>query len=138
MVTDGLSNTTIIGEDADLANLWQNGVKLGPSGSSAKPTSARGVSGGPGRDGGIWNDWQMGSPQLRNIVPGSATSTGSYTKNGPCTIGCYNQHNLYSFHPGGAQVLMGDGSARMLSNNTDMNTVARLMVRNDGQVIGDF
>ncbi len=45
---------------------------------------------------------------------------------------------LSSAHTGGVQVLLGDGSARFISDNIDMFTLRLLSVRNDGQVLGEF
>jgi prepilin-type processing-associated H-X9-DG protein len=45
---------------------------------------------------------------------------------------------LLSAHTGGVHILLGDGSVRFLSNNTDMKTIKRLATRDDGQVLGEF
>ena len=44
---------------------------------------------------------------------------------------------INSQHPGGALVLMGDGSAKMLKNETDMVMLKRYAVRDDRLVISD-
>ncbi len=145
MVTDGTSNTTLVGEGADLQSVWSMGKRLGASGNSA-PGSNTGYTGGPSRQAGAWNDWVMGASQLHEIVPGSTTANGNSnhvndsTNGGPggCLINCSNQDNLYSFHIGGVQVLMADGSVRFISQNTSSTTLIKLMSRNDGQVVGDF
>jgi prepilin-type processing-associated H-X9-DG protein len=43
-----------------------------------------------------------------------------------------------SYHVGGVQVALADGSVRFVSDNVDNETWARLGNRNDGQVIGEF
>ena len=43
-----------------------------------------------------------------------------------------------SFHPGGCQFVLCDGSVRLISNTVDIDTLTRLVVRNDGLVVGDF
>ena len=45
---------------------------------------------------------------------------------------------LYSFHAGGANVAMGDGSVRFVSTNIDTYTLASLLTRDCGEVLGDF
>lgn len=51
----------------------------------------------------------------------------------------YGSNNpLSSAHTGGVQILLGDGSARFLSDNVDMLTLRRLSTRNDGQVLGEY
>ena len=43
-----------------------------------------------------------------------------------------------SDHVGGAQFLLGDGSARFISENIDAEVLKNLGNRHDGQLIGDF
>lgn len=45
---------------------------------------------------------------------------------------------LLSAHIGGAHVLMGDGTVRLISDNTDVLLVKRLVSKNDGLPIGEF
>ena len=40
-----------------------------------------------------------------------------------------------SFHPGGAMVVLADGSTRFLSQSLDPETLRRLVLRNDGQAV---
>ena len=42
------------------------------------------------------------------------------------------------FHPGGANVLMADGSVRFVAETTDPGTVRALLTRNDGQSVNFF
>jgi prepilin-type N-terminal cleavage/methylation domain-containing protein/prepilin-type processing-associated H-X9-DG protein len=43
--------------------------------------------------------------------------------------------SLSSFHPGGANVCMADGSVRFLKNSTNLNTIWALGSRNNGEVL---
>lgn len=43
-----------------------------------------------------------------------------------------------SYHPGGTQVLLGDGSVRFVSDSVAIDTWINLSRRADGQVLGDF
>jgi len=64
---------------------------------------------------------------------------GTVSGGGNCAINCNGDlQNLYSFHTGGAQVVMGDGSVKFLSENLDYNIMWKLVGRNDGNVIGEF
>jgi len=45
---------------------------------------------------------------------------------------------LNSTHPGGANVVFGDGSVRFLSNSTPLLVLAQLGIRDDGTVIGNY
>ena len=62
---------------------------------------------------------------------GNRATTGIGQDNGTNTP-------LTSNHVGGVHVLLGDGSARMLSDNMDFATLCRLAVRDDGQPVGEF
>jgi prepilin-type processing-associated H-X9-DG protein len=55
---------------------------------------------------------------------------------GPCAVNCQNGEDLYSFHTGGANILMCDGSAHLLNANVSLTTVCELVVPNDGYVLG--
>jgi prepilin-type N-terminal cleavage/methylation domain-containing protein/prepilin-type processing-associated H-X9-DG protein len=44
-------------------------------------------------------------------------------------------YSLSSFHPGGANVCMADGSVRFLKNSTNLNTIWSLGSRDNGEVI---
>src|SRR2546423_446907 len=57
---------------------------------------------------------------------------------GQCAINCTNQREVYSFHPGGANVLMADGSVRFLKESIDIRVFAGLVTRAGGEVPGDF
>lgn len=52
---------------------------------------------------------------------------------GPLDVGSFG-----SFHVGGSQFLLGDGSVRFLSVNIKTEILHSLGSRNDGQLIGDF
>jgi hypothetical protein len=130
-VTDGLSNTAMIVETANRANQWSMGKLIGSSNQSGQNDS----NGNPALGGDAWNDWQMGVNIVRAVAPNSVLGNRS---NGQCTINCNNQFNLYSMHTGGAQVVLGDGSVRFLSQNIAVLTVYNLLCINDGNALGDF
>jgi prepilin-type processing-associated H-X9-DG protein len=70
---------------------------------------------------------------VSGINPGTLPPAISFP--GPCAVNCQNGEDLYSFHPGGANVLMGDGSVHMLNSNISLTTVLELLVPNDGFVL---
>lgn len=53
-------------------------------------------------------------------------------------MGHANSGQPYSNHTGVCQVSLCDGSARAISNNVDLAVFLNLMLRDDGQVLGDF
>lgn len=60
------------------------------------------------------------------------------TANPPGKIGCDFGQEFHSFHTGGAQFLLVDGSARFVSENIDIVTFSALLSRKGAEVIGEF
>jgi prepilin-type processing-associated H-X9-DG protein len=55
------------------------------------------------------------------------------------SMNCTNNGEIYSFHTGGANMLFGDGSVRLLRDSTSVGVMAALISRNGGEVLpGDF
>jgi prepilin-type processing-associated H-X9-DG protein len=108
-ITDGASNTLLLAEDAGFPAEWTMGkmteVKFG--------TTA----------------WASANNILR--IGGFNPATG--TTPGPCAVNCYNKHEIYSFHPGGANVLFADGATRFLGAAADINVVSALVTRRGGE-----
>jgi len=115
-VTDGLTNTIAATELAGRPDYWAGGVKQ-PEGSAP----------------GYFNEWgPWASPQ--RIFFSGYTHDG-LTRFGPCAVNCSNLEGIYSFHPGGANVLMGDGSVHFISESVSVELVARMIDVDDGEVI---
>lgn len=69
--------------------------------------------------------------------------TGAPIWNKPLTVAAgYNSSSascvFSSYHAGGAQFLLGDGSVRFLSNSIDANTFIALGSRAAGEIVGEF
>jgi hypothetical protein len=45
---------------------------------------------------------------------------------------------MFSFHTGGVQAVMGDGSVRFLSENMSAAVLVGVITLNGGEVVGDF
>ena len=54
---------------------------------------------------------------------------------GRCALNCTNSWEIYSFHPGGANALFGDGSVHFLRSDMRIHILARLVTRAGGEVI---
>src|SRR5207247_1232167 len=110
-VTDGTTNTILLAEDGGRNQSWIMNSLVATGGQT-----------------GAW-----ANPGTEIVVTGFNPATK--TLPGPCAVNCTNENEIYGFHPAGAQVLMGDGSVRMLRAGTDINVVIALATRARGEVI---
>jgi len=111
-VTDGLSQTLIVGE--------VRGFTPASPQLTSSPIDGRGMR------------WEVGtSTELQPI-------NGVHGFNCRPALGSCRWENMASFHTGGAHGLLGDGSVRFLSENIDSTTFLRLGSIADGNVISDF
>jgi prepilin-type N-terminal cleavage/methylation domain-containing protein/prepilin-type processing-associated H-X9-DG protein len=148
-VTDGTSNTILFGELAGRPDVWKKG-KLVPGGVVAYTAGRSGV----GKLTNVGAGW--GDPFNFNPIDGTPGDGGPYPfdmalKFGPCVINCLScggteglngsddpgHGGLYSFHPGGAQVVFADGSVRFLSENIKTEVFVFLVTRRGGEAISD-
>jgi prepilin-type processing-associated H-X9-DG protein len=53
-------------------------------------------------------------------------------------MNCTNDSEMYSFHTGGVQTVMADGSVRFLSENMSAQTLVGIITLNGGEIVGDF
>jgi prepilin-type processing-associated H-X9-DG protein len=50
-------------------------------------------------------------------------------------MNCSNDNEVYSFHPGGANALVADGSVRFLRESINIRTLAALATRAGGETV---
>ena len=125
-VTDGQSRTILIGECAGREDVWRIG-KMTPVNYTSSPASrARG---------GAWlttdNPYQIGSRTAWNDpspIPGRLGINNSNEWG----------HCLYSFHPGGANVSMSDGSVHFMAADMSLRLLAELCTRAGGEPSTEF
>jgi prepilin-type processing-associated H-X9-DG protein/prepilin-type N-terminal cleavage/methylation domain-containing protein len=110
-ITDGLSNTLLVAEDAGRPQLWQAGRYV-PGGFAG---------GGP---------WASGGNPV--IIRGASADGSTFP--GPCGLNCTNDRQPYGFHPGGANFLFADGSVHFLRAGLDIRVLAALATRAGGEV----
>ncbi|HEY0983219.1 MULTISPECIES: DUF1559 domain-containing protein [unclassified Schlesneria] len=135
-ITDGMSNTLMAVEDAGRPQLYRAG----------RATTNGGIP--TVKDGWGWADIQGGYSLDGATIDGTITGKASCTvPSGPCNLTTAatpyamnrtNDSEIYSFHIGGSQVLMCDGSVRFLSENISAVTLGALSTRNCGEVVGEF
>lgn len=131
-VLDGLSNTWMIAERAAANDVWRNGVKIHDAGSGVffEPVGFEFNI----QNGGGWGDFYNGNFWLSgSLEDGSGTS-------GPCLVNCTNldARGLYSFHPGGLHVLLGDGGVRFCSEFTNTDIIVQAVTMDGLTVGGEF
>jgi prepilin-type N-terminal cleavage/methylation domain-containing protein/prepilin-type processing-associated H-X9-DG protein len=124
-ILDGTSSTFLLGERLGGTTIYRvNQV-------DTALTAALGPTNGGG-----WGDILNGEHWLKgSLYDGTDGPDG-----GPCAINCTNLRGsgFYSFHPGGAQFLMCDGSVRFISANIAAHTLASLITRKKGEVVGEY
>ncbi len=135
-VTDGLSNTLLVTESAGRPQIYRLGKPYGT-------LPAQRINGG---------GWARPASDL-DFAP--STADGSTYVGGTCAVGCTNGYDYpsyntapfytegtsqpYSFHSGGVNSLLGDGSVRFLRSSIAPATFAALVTRANGEVInGDY
>ena len=141
-ITDGLSNTIAMSErlrqtDAGLTNVTVNQIELplgiasGVGGVDTSPINCLAVADGryyragtsvKRRWGMVWTDGQMERVGFNTVLPPNAPSCSNTTN-----IYADNTSGVYppaSRHPGGVNVLMGDGSVRFISQTIDTGNLA--------------
>jgi prepilin-type N-terminal cleavage/methylation domain-containing protein/prepilin-type processing-associated H-X9-DG protein len=139
-VTDGLSNTMMIAECAGRPSVYRTRQRIvvpnlvTKDGWGWADPGFSGAIDGCTFDGVTTNSAKKGTAPLTNAV---ACPAGACV--GTCFINCNNDSELYSFHAGGAQVLMGDGSVRFLGESLGAMVIAALATGDVGDVVsGDF
>jgi len=150
-LTDGTSNTILCIEDAGRAHPAAGALgslSSRPSPNGEGPAWSGGTSGG--RRMYAWADPDAGSNGLSG--PSNALSPASRVarpNNYNAPLGgppecrwvnnnCGPNDEPFSWHTGGVQVVMADGSVRFLSENIDVLTMKYLAGADDGRIIGDF
>lgn len=138
-ITDGASNTIMVGEqsdwgvnssgqDVDIRGSGEWGTWLGP-GAEGRPN--RPVPG---------ETYPFSStPWARNITTirypidnvTEIPSTGGNHRDGV-------NNSIQSIHAGGAFVLRADGGVSFLSSSLDQTTLINLSIRDDGKILGEF
>jgi len=143
-VPDGLSNTAAFSE----STLGDGRVPAGaatadprlvvlevPGGGDPTPAACEGAAGAfAANRGGMWINGHYGNTLYNHF----------YTPNQAGKWDCGNgSHNkgltaARSYHPGGVNVLLADGSVRLVRNAIQLATWRALGTRDGGEVVGDF
>ncbi|GAC1472755.1 MAG: DUF1559 domain-containing protein [Isosphaeraceae bacterium] len=142
-VTDGLSNTIAIGEDAGrdarFASPYteevmiDDGTKFNPARPTyGKPTDFRRFWRWADADGsfGVSGQINNNATPARAEAPFPAVPVGAGSN-------ARNNDELYSFHNKGAHVVLGDGTVKFLNQSTNIAVLRALVSRSGKEVISD-
>jgi prepilin-type N-terminal cleavage/methylation domain-containing protein/prepilin-type processing-associated H-X9-DG protein len=117
---DGTSNTILLAEIAGKNELFRAGKDTG--------TPLSGFFGGEGG----WADATSAGSSLWGSSADGTVAPGN------CGVNCSNDYGLYSFHSGGANILLADGSVRFVKATIDIRVLCALVTRQGGEVVGDY
>ncbi len=127
-ITDGTSNTVLVGEQAGRNALYRRRTLVPMSDPEAQVQSLTGS--------GAWADTFQGDTWIDGrLYDGTTTGAG-----GPCAVNCSNARTagLYSWHEGGAQIALCDGAVRFISQNIGGWTLSSLITSQGSEVLGEF
>ena len=119
-VTDGLSNTIHLVESAGKPDLYSNGKLVSPA------VGQNRINGG---------GWSRPASDIVYQVNAINTQNGFILNGYPdATFGTDPTGQIYSFHTGGTNVLLGDGSVRFLRSGISSSALQALITRAGGEV----
>ncbi len=125
-ISDGLSNTMVIGEQSD----WCIAVSGGKR--DCRSDCGHGFYMGPAPIATDGNDRDFNLTCVINrLNEKSFAATGVASNCGP-------NRSIQSAHPGGATVGFADGSVHFLTEEIDIYTLYNMANRNDGQILGEY
>ena len=130
-ITDGTSNTVLLAEDAGQPLNFVFGKQQGAA-----------VAGGPNGVGTPTADYGWADSGFPYSINGADPVTGAIIPSGSvpplnasCMINCNNNGEVYSFHSGGANVVMCDGSVHFLVKDMSPYVFAAIFTSAGGETV---
>lgn len=138
-VSDGTSHTIMLAESAGRPFVWRASGRVGDLATNR-------LNGGGwcraasdiGLDGSSYDGTTFPGPCAVNCTNGEDYLKGGSDDKSIVPLpfyGAYGTSETFAFHPAGANVLFGDGSVQLISENVDIRIYARLVTRKGGEVI---
>jgi prepilin-type N-terminal cleavage/methylation domain-containing protein/prepilin-type processing-associated H-X9-DG protein len=133
-VTDGMSKTFMLFESAGRPLTFTHGAQTGDMQFTATGTP---------RNPGPANNWAGISTTNESEFQWADDSVyGLFGNNQACglssVMNCDNYTGVFSFHPGGAVILFGDGSVNFVNENIDIDTFISMFTRAAGDIAGSY
>ena len=117
-ITDGTTNTIMLLESAGRPQIWRTGLRMVANSGTTSSNSS------------LLCGWaEPNSFDVRGYDQGGVVNKGR------CGVNCSNVYSIYSFHSGGVNVGMADGSTRFLKETISIDVLAALLTRSAGEVI---
>jgi len=128
-IRDGTSNTMLLAERVGGPTVYsKGGTQLSLTGAGLSAANVAALNGG---------GWINPFNGIGTLYGSAYTITASnFAADGPCAVNCTNMtyHGMYSFHPGGVNMLLCDASVRFISENTDAFVIGSLFTRANSEV----
>jgi prepilin-type N-terminal cleavage/methylation domain-containing protein len=128
-VTDGMSKTFMFYESAGRPEHWENGQLIGYFWDSGLSYAKPGMTNQPDTKP---SNYQWADRSVYAVL-GNGLTCGLAS-----TMNCSNVQGVYSFHPGGAVILFGDGASNFINENIDFDTFISLMTKSAGDIAGNY
>ena len=125
-ITDGLSNTMMVGESAAREEGWSSGKRYSDSASLGF------LAGAWGQESNNIVCAGTRGPITAGVRPLGKVSTAAHVAAGVVTVNGWNQGELYSFHTGVCNIVLGDGSVRTIKSSISLTAMMKLAARADG------
>lgn len=142
-IIDGTSNTIAVAERAGRSQLWRNGKVVPATGTPITFVNADEPNVPANLGLGMWANPLYGG-KFEGALPDGTSNNGT---GGVCIVNCSNSDfdlpggngsGLYAFHPGGAHILLADGSVKLISQSISDNTFRALCTRSQQDPVGAF